>query len=78
MKFVKEKALYKVFTNNTFHGHWPVGSAAVVVAESAEAAAFQLEVTLALNGLYQSFKSEEMVEVDLDIAKCYILWDGNY
>lgn len=70
--------MYKVFTNTEFHGHWPVGSAAVVVAYSAEIAAQELQVELAKQGLYQEIKPEDMVEIPFDTAGCYILVDGNY
>ncbi len=70
--------MYKVFTNTTFHGHWPVGSAAVVVAFDAETAAKELQAILASEGLYQDIKPEDMVEIPFDTAGCYILVDGNY
>jgi hypothetical protein len=68
----------KVFTNTEFSGHWPVGTAAVVVAADADAAAFLLEKQLAKQGLSQKIKATEMVEIDLTTQGVTVLRDGDY
>lgn len=68
----------KVFTNNSFLGHWPTGSAAVVVAESKEEAANALCNTLIGMGLAQPVKPDDMIEVDASQPSVIILHDGEY
>jgi hypothetical protein len=68
----------KVFTNRTFKGLWPVGTAAVVVADTQEEAAKMLEKELNLIGLRQTIDIESMVEVDTSNQLIIILNDGNY
>jgi hypothetical protein len=67
-----------VYTCNTFRGHWPVGSAAVVVAQSAEMAAESLEIYLSNNGLAQTIKTEDMERLSTYVPTIRILNDGNY
>lgn len=73
----------KVFTNDNFVGFYPVGTAAVVVAESKEEASKLLAAKLASIGLateenYWRNLNEDMVEIDLDDERVYVLNDGNY
>lgn len=68
----------KVFTNNNFDGYWPVGSAAVVVANGKEEAAEILQNHLNIIGLYQDIPPDDMVELDTAQNGCVILFDGNY
>lgn len=70
----------KVWTNTTATGYWPVGFAAVVVAETAERAAHFLNLKLAALNMVQSepIKPAEMVEVDTTKVNVTILADGNY
>jgi hypothetical protein len=68
----------KVFTNNNFKGHWPVGTSAVVVAPDAEHAAIDLQRKLETLGLSQEVSPQEMVEIDTEIPNVFILADGNY
>ena len=71
----------RVFTCNTFVGYWPVGSAAVVVAEDRKAALGLLRE--ALDGLCllrenEHLGVEDLVELTLGVAGVQILADGNY
>lgn len=68
----------KVFTNNKFSGHNPVGSAAVVVAPDQEAAAIMMMDCLARIGLPQEVKEEDMVELNTNIRTVLVLHDGDY
>lgn len=67
-----------VYVNNGFTGHWPVGTAAVVVAEDKQQAAQLLEAELTRAGLHQSIDAEAMSEVDTRTAGAMVLRDGNY
>ena len=68
----------KVFINTTFTGHYPVGTASVIIANTPQEAAALLEIKLDLTGLTQEIKAEEMVEISTDTKKAFILIDGNY
>jgi hypothetical protein len=63
------------YTNNTFKGHYPVGSAAVMQADSQEEAARNLECLLSQAGLPQKIEPETMI---LLTEPGVILCDGNY
>lgn len=67
----------KVFTCTGFEGHYPVGTAAVVVADNEAEARDQLVMCLALNGLPQD-RPLEIKELSLAIRTAVILNDGNY
>ena len=67
----------KIWTNNKFEGHYPVGVGAVVVAEDAEDAAVYLSVFLHEVGLPDAL-SEEMEEMLFVEGQVSILADGNY
>ena len=67
----------KIFTNNTFEGHWPVGSAAVVSAASKKSAAKKLQHVLEKQGLHQEILAEDMIELK-DSEEVRILCDGSY
>lgn len=51
----------KVFTNNTFKGHYPVGTAAVVYATDAIKAAAKLSAILERDGMEQTITPDSMV-----------------
>lgn len=68
----------KVFTNTHFRGHYPVGTAAVVVAETVEHAAELLEKQLKAIGLPQHVLVEHMNELDTSSASVRVLRDGDY
>jgi hypothetical protein len=67
-----------VYTNNRFTGHWPVGSAAVVVEESAEKAAARLNVDLREAELPGDALPEDMIPLWTGVPFCRILCDGEY
>lgn len=54
----------QVYVNTRFLGHWPVGTAAVVVAESPERAAQLLEAALDAAGLIQVVLPDHMQPID--------------
>jgi hypothetical protein len=68
----------KVFVCTSFTGHWPVGTSAVVVAESAEVAAKALQKQLALIGLAQEIEAADMEEIKTREHCVRILQDGDY
>lgn len=71
----------RVFTNTTFQGHYPVGTAAVVTAANAEDAALMLNGYLAGMGLIQeeTIMAADMVELTLSKwPQIRVLCDGNY
>lgn len=67
-----------VYTNNRFEGHYPVGTAAVVVAETPEKAAEALNNRLADMGLPRSAEPGDMVFLSTTFESATILNDGNY
>jgi len=70
----------RVWGCNKFKGHYPVGVAAVVVAETAEQAAFYLGEILESRGLEQpeAIDPDDMQELPLEDGQYLILCDGNY
>jgi len=68
----------KVFTNNEFIGHYPVGSSAVVIAIDRIQAALFLQVHLKARGLNQKVKPSDMKELSMDFVTVVILNDGDY
>lgn len=73
-----DKPTLNVYTNNQFSGHYPVGTAAVVVAQNAEMAADILNIQLEDYGLPADAKEKDMNLVDLYGGNSVILCDGNY
>jgi hypothetical protein len=67
-----------VFYCNDFDGHWPVGTAAVIVADSPEDAAKQLERRLEAIGLTQVVRAKQMKPVDTGAPVCIVIRDGDY
>lgn len=65
----------KVYYNTDFEGLWPVGTSAVVVAESAEQAELLLTDKLADIGL--AYRGT-MTELDITVPNAIILQDGDY
>ena len=65
-----------IFTNNTFEGHWPVGTAAVVEADNCYAAAGLLEKELEKQGLKQKISHNSMIPKH--DKKVVILCSGDY
>lgn len=68
----------KIWTNIRFTGFWPVGTAAVCIAENAELAAIVLNEDLDTRGLDRSAKAEDFVEMEMTDLNVRILCDGNY
>lgn len=67
----------KVWYSTQFEGHWPVGCAAVVVAETREDAAIELEVQCIEHCIPQSIDPDTLIEIDLSVEQAIILNDGN-
>ena len=65
----------KVYYNTDFEGQWPVGTSAVVVAESPEQAELLLTDKLAAIGL--AYRGT-MTEIDMTTPNAVILQDGDY
>ena len=70
-----QKQRLKVYYNTDFEGMWPVGTSAVVVAESAEQAELLLTDKLAAIGL--AYRGT-MTELDITVPNAIILQDGDY
>ena len=68
----------KVWTNNKFEGHWPVGTPAVVVAESAGQATAMLNDELERIGLPRSATETDFEQLMTSKPIVRILQDGNY
>lgn len=67
-----------VWLNTSFQGHWPVGTSAVIVAESKQEAATLLEAELARIGLSQKVDWQTMKELSTTAPGALILQDGDY
>lgn len=67
----------KVFTATGFQGHWPVGTAAVVVAETEEEADRLLIESLSKMDLIQD-EPVKLQEVDTTVTHVSVLLDGDY
>lgn len=67
----------KTYTNTSFTGHWPVGAAAVVLADNAAEAAELLNTELRSRGLPGDATAGEMEPLDRKV-RVTILNDGEY
>lgn len=67
----------KIWTNNSFKGFYPVGTAAVIVAESKKKAVNYLDKALKEIGLEKSCP-DDMKELLIVEGNVQILHDGNY
>jgi len=68
----------KLYYCNTFKGHWPVGTSAIVFAENEEMAIHRLLQTLEVYHLPQE-ETPKMVHVPFPAEpETIILQDGNY
>lgn len=67
----------KIWTNNSFEGFWPVGTAAVVVATTAANAAAYLTLKLIDLGLDPA-SEDDMQEIPFIDGHVSVLHDGNY
>lgn len=72
--------ILSAFTNNTFTGHYPVGTAAVVIAlNRAQAARILTKELKEKHGLSDpQIHSKDMKEMPTDRTYCRVLCDGNY
>jgi hypothetical protein len=68
----------KVWTNNRFEGHYPVGTAAVVVADTAEQAAEVLNNQLEQIGLQRSAVAAQFEQLSTHRQTARVLCDGDY
>ena len=67
-----------VYYNNSFTGHWSVGTAAIVVAPNNMVAAEMLEEELKNRGLPQKIDPKAMVRLPMYRPSVTILNDGDY
>lgn len=67
----------KLWTNRKFTGHYPVGTAAIVVASDASSAADYLNLFLAEQGLPDT-KPEDFEEMQHREGEVRILCNGDY
>ena len=68
----------KVWTITGFEGHWPVGTVAVVVAESDVQAALLLNNDLEAQGLRRSVEPEHLERLSTSKPMSKILNNGDY
>ena len=69
----------KTWTNTTFTGHWPVGSAAVVRAKNRHDAAELLNDVLREHGLPGDVDGKDMMEFPISEGEeVRVLCDGDY
>lgn len=69
----------RVYTCDSFKGHYPVGAAAVVVATNRKRAAFLLEQALEKEGLKQTIDPMQLNVLPTNRTEtCIILVNGNY
>lgn len=67
-----------VFVCTGFTGHWPIGTAAVVVALTSEEAADLLNKELIHRGLIGDATPDAMAEISIFTKRAFVLNDGNY
>lgn len=68
----------KVWTNTEFDGFWPVGTAAVVVADTVEQAAELLNMALVKRGLAPTAAADVFELVSVESPAAIVLRDGDY
>ena len=68
----------KAWTVDSFEGHYPIGTAAVIVAENISTAITILEDKLRQEGLQQQIKPDQLVPLSSGTSCVRILNDGNY
>jgi len=67
-----------IYTNNQFSGFYPVGTAAVIVAPTADIATAILNAKLEAHGLPADAEEIDMELITTDEEGVRILCDGNY
>jgi len=70
--------MLKIFAATDFTGHYPVGSAAIVVANDVNQAVDILNAQLRACGLPGDQKAEDLVVIDPNMPHAIILCDGEY
>lgn len=78
IRFLKEQTRMNTYTCTQFSGFWPVGSAAVAVANTPEEAATLINQQLKEIGLPGDAEEKDMVPMDISKPHAVILLDGNY
>lgn len=68
----------KLFTCTDFLGHWPVGTAAVVVAPDEAIARTLLLAVLREHGLGDQSAGFTLIEVNTTVPNAVVLRDGDY
>ena len=68
----------RIWYNNQFDGFYPVGTAAVVVAENLDLAVNILNRQLKMIGLPESAEHSQFTEISTNERAAIILNDGNY
>lgn len=68
----------KVYTCDSFEGHWPVGTAAVVWASTPGEAAILLNAQLTSQGLPGKVEPAHMIEFHAGGNPVRVLCDGDY
>lgn len=68
----------QIYTHTGFEGHWPVGTLALVIADTKERAALLLEQRLGEIGLGQSINPDDFTTHNPSSEGVFILQDGNY
>ncbi|MDQ0091658.1 hypothetical protein J2T12_005098 [Paenibacillus anaericanus] len=66
----------KVFTCNDHEGHYPVGTASVIISENEQQASLLLKTQLKQRGI--SNETFTLKEIDLAMPRAIVLCDGNY
>lgn len=68
----------KLWTCTTFSGHWPVGTAAIVIANNVDYACIALEDDLRKQWLSQTITPDMLEQVKFDAPKVIVLNNGDY
>lgn len=68
----------RVFYTNDFRGHWPVGTAAVIVARNLDEAYVLMTSKLIAMGLGADNSDFTISELPTDSTNVVVLCDGNY
>jgi len=77
-KLVKVNRSKKLYICTGFRGHYPVGTAAIVLASHPKEAANLLEAALKEQGVAQSISVAELAEAFLHVSSALILNNGDY
>lgn len=67
-----------VWANTEFTGHYPVGTASIVVAETQDQAAALLNAALVERGLKETARPEQFSRIATNTPVAVVLNDGDY